>query len=523
MREREEGALSSYLSAIRAHPWVVGLATLAAVLGSLLLLATRDAEYEATADLLVDPLPLVDETFRGLSLIRDTGDPVRTVQTAASLVESPAIAEDAAEKLGQGWTAQSVLGAVEVNPVGESNILGVTATAASGEEAARVANQFVDSTLVVREQEIAEQVQAEIEALEARIEAVRGNETAEAELLARRDQLQSVAASGDPTLGKSQEAVPPTSAVGASPALIVVMATLAGLVIGSAAALLMELFSRRLRDEDDATAIYPLPVLIRVPELAGRKRRGPVGANWFMPPEIREPFRTLSVQLDQPDGPHVLMVTSASAGDGKTTTAVNLAVSLAAAGNSVVLLDFDLRKPDVGWSLGLPDGTRLAELLAPSVSIEELLQSPSHLGELRVLAPTAEADDAEWIEAVSFRLPEVLAQASELADFVVVDTAPLGEVGDALRLVADVEDILLVVRPGNTSEGQLEFLRDLLERTGKSPAGMIVLSRTERPSRGYYSYGYAQQRRSDQLRRPEAAPSPVRARTDRAASADVEA
>ena len=105
----------------------------------------------------------------------------------------------------------------------------------------------------------------------------------------------------------------------------------------------------------------------------------------------------------------------------------------------------------------------------------------------------------------------------------VVDTAPLGEVGDALRLVADVEDILLVVRPGNTSEGQLEFLRDLLERTGKSPAGMIVLSRTERPSRGYYSYGYAQQRRSDQLRRPEAAPSPVRARTDRAASADVEA
>ena len=233
---------------------------------------------------------------------------------------------------------------------------------------------------MVREQEIAEQVQAEIEALEARIEAVRGNETAEAELLARRDQLQSVAASGDPTLGKSQEAVPPTSAVGASPALIVVLATLAGLVIGSAAALLMELFSRRLRDEDDATAIYPLPVLIRVPELAGRKRRGPVGANWFMPPEIREPFRTLSVQLDQPDGPHVLMVTSASAGDGKTTTAVNLAVSLAAAGNSVVLLDFDLRKPDVGWSLGLPDGTRLAELLAPSVSIEELLQSPSHLG-----------------------------------------------------------------------------------------------------------------------------------------------
>ena len=71
------------------------------MLGSLLLLATRDAEYEATADLLVDPLPLVDETFRGLSLIRDTGDPVRTVQTAASLVESPAIAEDAAEKLGQ--------------------------------------------------------------------------------------------------------------------------------------------------------------------------------------------------------------------------------------------------------------------------------------------------------------------------------------------------------------------------------------------------------------------------------------
>jgi len=498
----DEGALAAYLRAIRAHPVVVVAITLATIGASALFLAARSSTYEATAELLVSPLPQDDQTFRGLPMIRDTGDPVRTAQTAASLVETREVAQEAADDLGGNRTADSVLAAVEVEPVGESNILGITAEANDADAAAELANAVAASVLAVREREIQAGAVREIAALNTRIEAVAGNDVAEAELIARRDQLETVVAAGDPTLAQAQEAVPPIGPIGASGPIIIALAAIAGFVLGSAAAILLELGARRVRDEEDAIAVYPLPVLLRVPSLPPRKRRGPPGATWYMPPEIREPFRTLAVQLDQPDGASVLMVTSPTAGDGKTTTVVNLAVSLAAAGNSVVLLDFDLRKPQVASALGLNHGIRMAELLDPGGSLEPHLQTPSHLGELRVLAPSTTPEETEWIEAMGFKLPELLEEARGLAEFVIVDTAPLGEVGDALRLVNEVEDILVVVRPGNTYEPQLELLRDLLERAGRRPSGYVMLSGVERHSPAYYSYGYVQPR-APAAERPE--------------------
>ena len=84
-----EPALGPYLRAIRAHRAVVILTTLAFVLAALFWLTfARTPTYEATANLLVTPLPQDDQIFRGLQLLRDSGDPTRTVQTASSLVTS---------------------------------------------------------------------------------------------------------------------------------------------------------------------------------------------------------------------------------------------------------------------------------------------------------------------------------------------------------------------------------------------------------------------------------------------------
>ena len=101
-------------------------------------------------------------------------------------------------------------------------------------------------------------------------------------------------------------------------------------------------------------ALYPLPVLARIPLLKSSQLRGRQASGWHMLPAVREAFRTLMIQLGpHPEGrAHVVMVTSASTGDGKTTSAVNLAAAAAASGDPVILLDFDLRKPDVGRTLG---------------------------------------------------------------------------------------------------------------------------------------------------------------------------
>src|SRR6266540_294282 len=136
VREQREGAPVTYFYAIRAHPRLILLITLAAVAASVVFLALRSSDYEATTKLLVQPIPADDQTFLGLPLIRDTGDPVRTMQTAASLVESPPAAALVAKQRGGDSTTNEILDQIKISPEGQSNILAVTATADSAASAA---------------------------------------------------------------------------------------------------------------------------------------------------------------------------------------------------------------------------------------------------------------------------------------------------------------------------------------------------------------------------------------------------
>jgi MinD-like ATPase involved in chromosome partitioning or flagellar assembly len=79
------------------------------------------------------------------------------------------------------------------------------------------------------------------------------------------------------------------------------------------------------------------------------------------------------------------------------------------------------------------------------------------------------------LEAIQRRIPELVRRAHEVADYVVIDTAPLGEVSDALRIASVVDDVLLVVRPGHTDRSHLERTREILENTGHRPSGLVVV------------------------------------------------
>jgi capsular exopolysaccharide synthesis family protein len=495
--ERPEGALEPYLRAIRNRWLVVALVTLAALGGAIAWLSLREPDYKATADILVTPLPPEDTTLEGLDVIRaDPAESTRTVQTAATLVDSPEAATLAARRLGPGWDRDRVQSTVEVEPKGESNILGITALVESAPLSARVANEFARATLDVRDRRLRRQAAAK---LPRQLETFEnGGLTGEAQsaLGERIERLEGVSSTGDPTLSLSQRAVPPGAPVGAPSWLVLALALIGGFTLGTGAALLMEMLDRRVREEEELRRIYPLPVLAHVPAVSRRNRRA-LRSPLSTPPEVREAFRTLQVQLDRTgERPRVLMLTSASTGDAKTTSAVNLAVALVGGGHKVMLIDFDLRKPDVGNLLDIQPKRRLTSLLDEDTQIADLLVEAPSIHTLRVLAADS-VDDVLLLEPLSRRLPELFEEARKSADYIVVDTPPLGEVSDALRLVDLVDDVIVVARPGNTHRANLELMRDMVGRTGRTPTGFIIIGEPPGRVSTYYQYGTMRPRDAD--------------------------
>jgi len=484
----EEGAVRPLLRAVRAHRWLVVVAALAALAGAIAYLTLRAPTYEATANILVNPLPQDDQTFLGLDLLRDSGDATRTVQTAATLLESSQAAQRTADALGGDLTADKVLNRVNVEPLGESNIVAVTATGASGTEAARLADQFSEAALAVRTQDLRDEIDVAITRAEAELRGLAPGGADAAAVSGRLSQLRAIRDTGDPTLTLEQQATVPRSPTGVGPLIVILLALIAGLALGSGGALLRDLVDRRIGDVDELIAMYPIPVLVRIPTLARRETRQLPGANWHMPPPVRQPFQSLVVQLEQRDRRMgSILITSPSQGDGKTTSSINLAVSLAATGKRVVLVDGDLRHPMIANRLRLDETRTASEIAAPGTNLRDLLVRPSMDWPLFVLPVDTNVDGSEEGEAAMRRLPQLIEDAKSLADCVVVDTPPLGEVSDALRLIPRVDDVLVVVRVGNTIRSHLETARDLLDRGGYLPEGSVIL---DAPDRGVGSYGY---------------------------------
>lgn len=482
----EDSGIRPFLRAIVAHRVLVVLTTLAALAGAISFLILREPQYEATATVLVSALAQDDDSFLGLDVLRSSGDATRTVQTAAAVLDSPEAAERSAGALGEGWTARRVLDSVDVAPQGESNIVAVTATAGSARLAAQLADTFARGALEARGEELSRQVRDAIATTEAELSETPAADPNAAVLSARLSELQSLREGGDPTLAFEQAATIPTAPTSPGPFLVIPLALVAGLALGCSGALLRELLDRRIVDADEALAEYPISVLARVPLLSERNLRGPEGAIWHMPMEVGEAFLSVAAQLEQRDRKMgSVMVTSPTRGDGKTSSVINLAITLTSLGKRVVVLDCDLRNPQVGTALGLGEARGLNELMDPSRDVEQLL-IPTRLRALEVLPIRGALEGAMASQLANRRLPELIEQAGSLADHVLVDTAPLGEVSDALRLAEHVDDILVVMRPGNTDRGHLQVMRELLERSGFAPDGCIIFGAGERPARGYY-------------------------------------
>ena len=362
------GALESYLRAVRAHRLLVAIVVLATLLASIVWLSQRTPEYKATARLLVNPLPQTDELL-GLPVIRDSGDPTRTMQTAASVLESPRAARAAARRLGAGWTAQQVLNDIDLQPQGESNILAVTARTDNARTAVDLANTFAKATLDTRDAALRQDVAPLIDQLKKTRASLGTSDPSAADIETRIVALEELAVGGDPSTGFSRVAAS-TSAEGAPGWLIVFLALLAGLVLASVTALLKEMLGPpTIRSEGELEDVHAAPVLARIPARSwvwpGQQPPSPLAT----PPEVLAHFRSLEFQLA--GGHRAILFTSPSTRNGTTTCVIDFALELASAGQEVILFDLDLRKPELASRLGAAGKNDLGAVLSPSSALEE--------------------------------------------------------------------------------------------------------------------------------------------------------
>ncbi len=229
----------------------MAVVVLAALGGGLLILVLRPTTYHAKAELLVSPLTKDDSSLLGLPLVRDLGDPIRTIQTAAAALKNRDIAEVAATRLGAPWTADRVQRAVDVMPKGQTDILEVKASAPGAKAAADVANAYAHSLIDVRQATLRRLIDSSILMIRARLDALQNQRNAvpdqqgatAAELEQWLIELEQVRGSGDPTVSLSQDASIPASAAGAPAWVVLTITTLAGVVLGAGAAVVAERFA----------------------------------------------------------------------------------------------------------------------------------------------------------------------------------------------------------------------------------------------------------------------------------------
>jgi non-specific protein-tyrosine kinase len=276
---------------------------------------------------------------------------------------------------------------------------------------------------------------------------------------------------------------------------------MASLALSVGAALLLQYLDNTIRTDEDANRVLGLPVIGAVTRF-GRVKAPADRLVLLRQPDssASEAYRILRTNL-QFCGVSTpmsrLMVTSAVPGEGKTTTACNLAIAMAQAGKRVILCDTDLRRPSIGRVLGISSESGLTSLLLNrALRIEQALVDGPVAGLRLLLSGPLPPNPGELVG--SDAMTERVAQLGSLADMIVFDSPAMLGVADSTILASHTDGILLVVAAGRTRRELVKRVTATLGQVGSPIVGVVLnmVARRRHRAFDYYRRGTMEARRA---------------------------
>lgn len=270
------------------------------------------------------------------------------------------------------------------------------------------------------------------------------------------------------------------------------MAIFGGLVLGGLLAVGRDFLDQRLRGAEEIKQATGLPVLGVIPHIGGAITPAQRAQQLHIDPmsDVAEGYRTVrtAVYFGVPAGTaKTLLITSPSPGEGKSTLASNLAIAMAQAGNRILLLDADFRKPTQQKVWDIDRSVGLSNVLAGKQTLDEAIhQTPVPGLDVLPCGPIP-ANPSEILNSQMFA--DVLAEVAQRYDHVLLDSPPVMPVTDARILAASADATLLAVRAEKTQRKAAVFARDVLRSVGARLLGVVVNDVPRR--KGLYGYYYS--------------------------------
>ena len=505
--------LRQYLAVLRRQRRLIVLFTLAGLLAAGLYTYTRPPVYTATAKLVVQP------TGINLSQAAPSG-PVKLVSlpTEAEVMTSTDVATLAARALGSTATPQSLLERVSVSIPTDAQVLAVSYSDGDPRVAMQGAIAFAEAYLSFRQSEAEDSISQRAAALNGKITELNkkirslnqiiataphdsttaGNAEAEKEQLAGQislfqTQLADLAGLNTDPGQIVFRPLPPNHPSSPNHALGLALGLFLGLTVGMVSAVFRSRTDQRVYERGTLEEAIGVPVLAVVPRIREwNRRQTPMLVTLDDPKSpAAEAYRALRPALlvaAAERGVKSIMVVSPLAGEGKTTTAANLAVALAQADKRVWLISADLHRPRIHEFFGLDNQRGLADVLSGDADPWDATEQ-SRVPNLWILPSGPLPDNpAELLQSDDMR--HLLNEEGDKFDFIVLDCPPVLAVADVLGLVSSVDAILFVADAASSKRDVLRTAREQLEQVRAPLLGAVLNNLAVEQAKLYPGYGY---------------------------------